>query len=98
MSKDLPDIKNFGVPTYGLTTDENVNLRISAILNEAEHVFDWHDEGIWKDTYKEGYARLLANELIERPSLMRKLLKLNRRVFSMVAYRAIDLVKEGQNG
>jgi hypothetical protein len=86
-----PNLAGFGHPTYPLTADHAANLRISAILNEAAHVFDWHAEGLWRSTYKDGFARLLAKEVAQRPSLIRKILKLDDRVFSMVLYRAIEL-------
>jgi len=91
MSILKPNIEAWGDPVYALTADDSANIRISAILNEAAHVFDWHAEGLWKSTYKEGFARLLAAELAQRPSISRKILKLEDRVFSMVLYRAIEL-------
>jgi len=94
MSIEKPNIESWGAPTYSLTSDMAVNLRISAILNEALHVFEWHKEGIWQSTYKEGFAALLAKDIESRPSLMRKILKLNNRIFSMVAYRAAEMLKE----
>jgi len=94
MSIFEPNIAAWGQPIYALTADDSANARISAILNEAAHVFDWHAEGLWKSEYKEGFARLLAAELAKRPSLIRKILKLDDRVFSMVLYRAIELQKK----
>ena len=94
MSILKPNIEAWGDPVYALTADDSANIRISAILNEAAHVFEWHAEGLWKSTYKEGFANLLAAELAQRPSLSRKILNLEDRVFSMVLYRAIELQKQ----
>jgi hypothetical protein len=94
MSILKPNIAAWSDPVYALTADDSANMRISAILNEAAHVFDWHREGLWKSTYKEGFANLLAVELAQRPSLSRKILKLDDRVFSMALYRAIELQKQ----
>ena len=54
-----PNLKEFGTPIYPLSPDAQTNARLSAILNEAAHVFDWHAEGLWKTEYKDGFARLL---------------------------------------
>lgn len=93
MSIEEPNIENYGVPTYLLTPDPETNIRLSAILNEAAHVFDWHAEGQWKTEYKDGFARLLVSNIKLHPKLIRSILKLNNRVFSMVAYRAVELIK-----
>src|ERR1035437_10096513 len=42
-----PNLKEFGTPIYPLSPDAETNARLSAILNEAAHVFDWHAEGLW---------------------------------------------------
>lgn len=93
MSIKEPNLENYGVPTYPLTPDPETNIRLSAILNEAAHVFDWHAEGLWKTEYKDGFARLLVPNIKLHPKLIRSILRLNDRVFSMVAYRAIELIK-----
>ncbi len=93
MSTEEPSFENYGVPTYPLTPDPEMNIRLSAILNEAAHIFDWHAEGLWKTEYKDGFARLLVPNIKLHPKLIRSILKLNDRVFSMVAYRAVELIK-----
>jgi len=98
MSIVAPNITNFGSPVYPLTPDEQVNVRLSSILNEAAHVFDWHAEGLWKSEYKDGFARLLVPDVKQHPKLIQSILKLNDRVFSMVVYRAVELLKQDTNG
>ncbi|MFZ6749930.1 hypothetical protein [Undibacterium sp. Ren11W] len=93
MSIEEPNLENYGSPTYPLTPDPETNIRLSAILNEAAHVFDWHAEGLWRTAYKDGFARLLVPNIRLHPKLIRSILKLNDRVFSMVAYRAVELIK-----
>lgn len=98
MSVLEPNFKGFGSPIYPLSPDAQTNARLSAILNEAAHVFDWHAEGLWKSEYKDGFARLLIPDLRQHPKLIRSILKLNDRVFSMVVYRAVELLDENGNG
>jgi hypothetical protein len=43
-----PSLKEFGSPVYSVSPDAQINARLSANLNEAAHVFDWHAEGLWK--------------------------------------------------
>ena len=92
------NLKEFGTPIYPLSPDAKTNARISAILNEAAHVFDWHAEGLWKSEYKDRFARLLAPDLKQHPKLIRSINKLNDRVFTMVVYCAVELLKEDVNG
>jgi|GEM_PF-3290378 len=98
MSTFEPNLKEFGSPVYPLSPDDQTNASISAILNEAAHVFDWHAEGLWKIEYKDGFARLLMPYLKQHPKLISSINKLNDRVFSMVVYRAIELLNEDVNG
>ena len=94
MSIIEPNIKAFGSPVYPVSPDENTNARISAVLNEAAHVFDWHADGLWQSEYKDGFARLLVADLKQHPKLTRNIIGLNNRVFSMVVYRAVELISE----
>ena len=98
MSTVAPNLEGFGNPVYTLSPDAQTNARISAILNEAAHVFDWHAEGLWKSEYKDGLARLLIPDLKQHPKLIKSIIMLNDRVFSMVVYRAVELLNEDDNG
>lgn len=98
MSTTTPNLEGFGSPIYSLSPDEQTNARLSAILNEAAHVFDWHAEGLWKSEYKDGFARLLIPDLKQHPKLIKSIIMLNDRVFSMVVYRAVELLHENDNG
>lgn len=97
MSIFEPNFEGFGAPVYPLSPDGQTNARISAVLNEAAHVFDWHAEGLWTSEYKDGFARLLIPDLKQHPKLIRAIIELNDRVFSMVAYRAVELIKSDEN-
>ena len=94
MSIFQPNIGEWGTPCYAVSPDEPTNMRVSAVLNEAAHVFDWHAEGLWKSEYKDGFARLLLPDLKAHPKLVRNILELNDRVFAMVVYRAVELLNE----
>ena len=94
MSIDKPNIEKFGLPIYAVSPDQQTNARISAVLNEASHVFNWHKEGLWKSDYKDGFARLLTADLKAHPKLIPNILKLEDRVFSMIVYRAVELLNE----
>jgi hypothetical protein len=94
MSTAKPNTTEFGQPLHAVSPSTETNLRISAILNEARHVFDCHAEGIWKTDYKEGFARLLMPDLHAHPKLIKQINELNDRVFSMVTYRAVELLNE----
>ena len=83
--------KEFGSPVYSISPDAKTNERISAVLNEAVHVFDWHKDGLWKTEYKDGFARLLIPDLKNNPKLIRSILNLDDRVFSMIVYRCLEL-------
>ncbi len=48
MSTIEPNIEGYGSPIYSVSPDSQTNARISAVLNEAAHVFNWHAEGLWK--------------------------------------------------
>ena len=94
MSEQEKSFETFASPVYRISPDNTVNLRISAVLNEAEHVFLWHTDGVWKSEYKDHYARLLMADLKIHPKLISNINKINNRVFSMVVYRAVELLDE----
>jgi hypothetical protein len=98
MSTREPNIRQFGTPTYAISPDDAVNLRISAVLNEVAHVFDMHKDGLWKSEYKDGFARLLVPDLKRHPKLIRAIIDLDDRVFSMVVYRAVEILKQEDDG
>lgn len=78
---------------YSFGDDNELNSRLSALINEFCHVFRAHADGNWKAVYKPKYAALLAVELRERPSLIRKLKALKDPVVSNIMYAAIKLSK-----
>jgi len=80
--------------SYDFGEDEKLNKKISYILNEVCHVFRHHAEGSWKESDKPRYAALLAKFIKQKPSLIKKLLKLKDPVVSNVTYAAIDMIKE----
>ena len=92
-------MKNDGVHNieYSFGDDADLNLRMSKLLNEVVHVFRQHADGNWKEIYKPRYAKLLAEEIGQRPSLIRKLLKLRDPVVSNITYAAIEITKEAKN-
>ena len=77
--------------SYDFGDDEKLNKNMSFILNEACHVFRYHADGHWKNIYKPKYANMLAEQITKKPSLIRKLLKLNDPVVSNITYAAIDI-------
>jgi hypothetical protein len=92
MSIFKPNLEGFGNPRYPLSAGPD-DEPISAILNEAKHVFEWHKEGLWNSEYKDGFASLLVPYIRSHPKLIRQVLDLDQRVFSMVVYRAVELEK-----
>ena len=84
---------------YDLGVEPNDNARISAILNEACHVFYHHAEGQWLASDKDAYAGRLAAEIKARPGLAGRLLSTDDRVVKMITYRALELLRgaEPQN-
>ena len=93
MTTFVSNIVGFSEPTYEFTTDPEMNARISAILNEAQHVFECHADGQWQSYYKPGFGGLLAKEISIKPSVTRKIIKIKNRVFSMVLYEAVNINK-----
>jgi hypothetical protein len=79
---------------YQLLYDPERNARLSAVLNEACHVFRRHAEGVWKSHDKDAYARRIAAEIKITPYLVRKLLGTNDRVIRMLTYRAVELNRD----
>ncbi len=92
MSIFEPNLEGFGQPLHLLSNGPN-DRPISAILNEAKHVFEWHKEGLWNSEYKDGFAAPLVPYIRNHPKLIRQVLDLDERVFSMVIYRAVELEK-----
>jgi len=78
---------------YEFGDDKALNEKLSFILNEACHVFRHHSDGNWKKTYKPKYAAMLAEYISERPSLIKKLLKLKDPVVSNITHAAIEITK-----
>lgn len=94
MSIFEPNIEGFGQPIYPLSPEQKTNAAISAILNEARHVYEWHAEGLWNEEYKDGFANLLVPYVKNHPKLIKSILNLEHRVFSIVTYRAVELSKK----
>ena len=94
MSGNQQKFETFEVPVYRVSPDDVENARISAILNEAEHVFRWHTDGAWRSEHKDHYARRLMAELKLHPKLISNIKKINNRVFTMIVYRAVELINE----
>tara|TARA_R110002126_G_scaffold285314_2_gene435574 strand:- start:6631 stop:6942 length:312 start_codon:yes stop_codon:yes gene_type:complete len=78
---------------YIFGDDDVLNKRLSALINEFCHVFRAHSDGNWKTIYKPRYTELMALELLNKPSLIRKLLALKDPVVSNITFAAIDLNK-----
>ena len=83
---------------YSFGDDDELNERLSALLNEVCHVFRHHAEGTWKDHDKPAYAKKLAAEIGAQPSLIRKLLALKDPVISNVTYAAVEHTKKQDDG
>jgi len=87
--------KNYGHPDvaydFGLPPPERA--RLSALLNEACHVFHHHADGNWKTFYKDKYASLLAAQIEAHPGLTHRLLRSGERVIQMLTYRALELLE-----
>lgn len=79
---------------YSFGNNDELNKRLSTLINELCHVFRHHPDGNWKTFYKPKYARLLAAELESNPALIRKLLQLKEPVVSNITYAAIELLKK----
>jgi len=88
-------LKNDGIHdiAYDFGDDKELNEKLSFILNEACHVFRYHTDGNWKEIYKPKYANMLAEHILQKPSLIKKLLKLKDPVVSNITYAAIAVTK-----
>lgn len=88
-------MKNDGMNdiSYDFGDDEELNKEMSFILNEAVHVFRHHADGNWKEIYKPKYAKMLAEHIAKKPSLIKKLLKLKDPVVGNITHAAIDITK-----
>jgi len=78
---------------YEFGDDEDLNEKLSFILNEACHVFRYHADGNWKEIYKPKYAKMLAEHITKKPSIIKKLLKLKDPVVGNITYAAIEITK-----
>jgi hypothetical protein len=83
--------------SYNFGDDEELNKKISFILNEACHVFRHHADGNWKEIYKPKYTQMLAEQILLKPSLIKFLLKLKDPVVSNITHAAIILTKNDGN-
>ena len=88
--------KNYGWEDvdYDFGVDSESTKKISHILNEACHVFYYHADGHWKSSYKDKYALELAKEFELLPELSSRVLRSSDRVVKMIAFRALELLKE----
>jgi len=95
----MVSVKNDGLNDieYDFGDDTDLNIRLSYILNEAVHVFRYHLDGNWKAIYKPKYTAMLAAEILEKPSLIKKLIAFKDPVVSNITYAAIELNKEQHN-
>ena len=75
---------------YSFGEDEQLNKRLSSLINEFCHVFHSHADGNWKKLYKPKYTEQLASEIKIKPFLIRKLLELKDPVISNVTHSAIE--------
>lgn len=93
---DWEQPKNYGWEDveYSFGLNDEATIRVSRILNEACHVFYYHRDGNWESSYKEQYASELAVEFKQYSNLSSRLLKSNDRVVKMVAFRALELLKD----
>jgi hypothetical protein len=94
MSWEHPKNDGWTHVEYDFGLDPDSNERISYILNEACHVFYHHAEGVWKSSDKDNYASLLVKEFLRHPELSSRVIRSKDRVVKMVAYRALELMKE----
>jgi hypothetical protein len=78
---------------YSFGDDQELNERMSALINELCHVFHHHADGSWKEFYKPKYVEKMANEISAKPSLIGKLIELDDHVVSNIAYAAVEFNK-----
>jgi len=75
---------------YSFGDDLELNERMSELINTFCHVFWAHADDNWKTEYKPKFVKLLAVEIRQNPSLIRKLKELKDPVVSNVTYAAIE--------
>ena len=73
--------------------DEDINHRLSSLINELCHVFRLHADGNWKEIYKPKYTEKMATEIAKKPSLIKKLLALKDPVVSNITYSVVEFNK-----
>jgi hypothetical protein len=78
---------------YSFGDDQELNERMSALINEFCHVFHHHADGGWKEYYKPKYVEKMAKEISAKPSLIRELIKLDDHVVSNITYAAVEFNK-----
>ena len=93
MKRPIPKNDGWTDIVYEVGSDSVDNKRISALLNEACHVFYHHAEGVWREHDKDSYARKLVEEITKRQGLVGRLLDTEDRVIKMLTYRALELQK-----
>jgi len=76
---------------FGLPSSERAAL--SALLNEACHVFRRHADGHWKTHDKDAHASLIAAQIKAHPGLTHRLLQSGDRVIQMLTYRALEMLE-----
>jgi hypothetical protein len=96
--KPLPKNDGWTPLVYDFGHDDAENRRLSAILNDACHVFRCHAGGTWRQHDKDRFALRLVVELERRPGLVGRLLKTEDRVVKMVTFRALELLKARPDG
>jgi hypothetical protein len=89
----LPKNDGWTDVAYELGERSEDNARLSALLNEACHVFHLHAEGVWRSQDKDAYAGRLADEIAARPGLVGRLLNTDDRVVKSLTHRAVELLK-----
>ena len=83
--------------SYDFGEDEELNNKMSSILNEACHVFRHHADGNWKEIYKPKYSGMLAEQITKKPALIKNLLKLKDPAVSNITHAAIEITKAYNN-
>ena len=82
---------------YEFGESVELNKELSNTLNEACHVFRLHADGNWKEYYKPKYAAMLAEQISQKKSLIRKLLKIKDPVVSNITYAAIAIIENDES-
>ena len=97
--KDWKHAKNDGRTDveYDFGQVDSGNRRVSDILNQGCYVFYDHAEGVWENSDKDSYAKSLADEFLTYPMLSARRLKCEDRMVKMIAYRALELIKQNSD-